>query len=261
MTEITPERSALLHSDARRFAGIKSATWPGGEVSPGQLAALLAGGFKDKKPDYLKWRGRILDAIKAGTLQVRTVQPPDRYVDKWIRHPLAESRFFAGYGGFEAAWGEPGSGMIQKTEKITPAPIHHISPAQCAAWLRAIEEPQPNDYVRAWLGPEWKEAAPEKVSPGRTAKSEWRTRAALIAEVEEIWPTVRRDLQDASRPSSGLAAAAKNPKGRTWHKARALEWAREHRKLTKKNAAVVAFPVRQWPDLSRRKSKSPKPRG
>lgn len=257
MTETTPERSALLLSDARRFAGIKSATWPGGEVSPEQLAALLAGGFKDKKPDYLKWRGRILDAIKAGTLKTREEKRPSIEVCR-------DADNLSDYERFNKAVFPKGQDFLGRVrmvyyEKREQAPIHHISPAQCAAWLRAIEEPQPNDYVRAWLGPEWKEAAPEKVSPGRTAKSEWRTRTALIEEVEEIWPTVRRDLQDASR--SGLAAAAKNPKGRTWHKARALEWAREHGKLTKKNAAVVALPVPRWPDLSRRKPKSPKPRG
>lgn len=63
-----------------------------------------------------------------------------------------------------------------------------------------------------------------------------RKRDALIAELEPIWPTIRQDLSDASRPSSGLSAAARSEKYGFWRVFPALEWASQRGKIVKKDA-------------------------
>jgi hypothetical protein len=165
------EKSEIdLLYEAAAFCGFKAADgWPA-ELNPRQLAALMAGGFKE--PHKQAWRiclKMIGDAIGAGSLATRIEQPPDKYVDKWIPHPRAES-WVTGWGGIaDGAWDSPRSrrGMIQASEKVTPAPIHHISAAGCAAWLHAVKK-SPPEYVRAWLGDTRQEEAP-KVGAGKTA--------------------------------------------------------------------------------------------
>lgn len=164
------EKSEIdLLYEAAAFCGFKPADgWPA-ELNPRQLAALMAGGFKE--PHKQAWRvslQMIADAIKSGSLATRIEQPPDKYVDRWIRHPRADS-WATGWGGIaDGAWDNPRHrGMIQTTDKVTPSPIHHISPAACRDWLRAIRK-APSEYVRAWLGPIWQEEAP-KVGAGKTA--------------------------------------------------------------------------------------------
>jgi hypothetical protein len=63
-----------------------------------------------------------------------------------------------------------------------------------------------------------------------------RKRDALIAELEPIWPTIRQDLSDASRASSGLSAAARPEKYGFWRVFPALEWAWQRGKIVKKHA-------------------------
>lgn len=63
-----------------------------------------------------------------------------------------------------------------------------------------------------------------------------RKRDALIEELEPIWPTIRQDLSDASRPSSGLSAAARSEKYGFWRVFPALEWASQRGKIVKKDA-------------------------
>jgi hypothetical protein len=59
-------------------------------------------------------------------------------------------------------------------------------------------------------------------------------RAALIAAHEHHWPTIRRDLQDAS--ANGLKAAKAG--AREWYEQVALEWARAKGKLTDNQPAA-----------------------
>lgn len=54
-------------------------------------------------------------------------------------------------------------------------------------------------------------------------------KAALIAQHKHEWPTIERDLQDAS--TNGLSQAAK-ARARDWYEAEAVEWARSKNKLT-----------------------------
>lgn len=56
-------------------------------------------------------------------------------------------------------------------------------------------------------------------------------KAALIAQYEDQWPTIRRDIQDAS--TNGLSQAAKAGR-RDWYEDRALNWARSKNKLVTK---------------------------
>lgn len=164
------EKSEIdLLYEAAVFCGFKPADgWPA-ELNPRQLAALMAGGFKE--PHKQAWRvclQMIADAIKSGSLATRIEQPPDKYVDRWIRHPRADS-WATGWGGIaDGAWDNPRHrGMIQTTDKVTPSPIHHISPTACRDWLRAIRK-APSEYVRAWLGDARQEEAP-KAGTGDTA--------------------------------------------------------------------------------------------
>jgi hypothetical protein len=59
-------------------------------------------------------------------------------------------------------------------------------------------------------------------------------RAEMILHHVREWPTIGRDLTDAS--TNGLAKAAKAGK-RGWHEADALAWARANRRLEKAVAA------------------------
>jgi hypothetical protein len=247
------EKTAIdLLYEAATFCGFKPADgWPA-ELNPRQLAALMAGGFKE--PHKQAWRvslQMIADAIKSGSLATRIEQPPDKYVDRWIQHPRAGS-WATGWGGIaDGAWDNPRHrGMIQTTDKVTPSPIHHISRVACRDWHRAISKP-PSEYVRAWLGLVWQEEAP-KVGAGDTAPIERRTRAALIKDLQAEWHTIERDLQDASR--NGLAAAKLADK-RGWDKGRALEWAREHGKLTTKEAATWFAPPAILPTKPKQRRK------
>jgi len=176
------EKSEIdLLYEAAAFCGFKPADgWPA-ELNPRQLAALMAGGFKE--PHKQAWRvslRMIADAIKAGSLATRIEQPPDKYVDRWTQHPRADS-WATGWGGIaDGAWDNPRHrGMIQTTDKVTPSPIHHISPAACRDWLRAIRK-APSEYVLAWLGDAWQKKAP-KVGAGGTA-SDWKATARAIGE-------------------------------------------------------------------------------
>lgn len=63
---------------------------------------------------------------------------------------------------------------------------------------------------------------------------EIRKRANLIKEVAQFWPTVDRDLRDASR--NGLSEAAKHTKNTFWKVQEALNWANQRGKVVKKSA-------------------------
>jgi len=75
-------------------------------------------------------------------------------------------------------------------------------------------------------------------APGTTASSdtEIRKRSALIKELISVWPSIERDLKDASRESSGLAKVAKQGKHGFWKIEPALVWAKQRGKITKDSA-------------------------
>jgi hypothetical protein len=171
MSETTPERAALLLADARRFAGIKSATWPP-ELPPGQLAALIAGGYKgDKKADYDKWRNRLRFAIESAPplLAVRTERKPPG--SPWM------------LGKVPKPWGRDAFGCVTFAESKA-LERHFIAPAAAAAWLDAIGETL-TEHVRAWLGDERREEAQEaiKAAPAATPAPIETTKERRIAAI------------------------------------------------------------------------------
>jgi hypothetical protein len=54
------------------------------------------------------------------------------------------------------------------------------------------------------------------------------TRAALIRNHENEWPTIKRDIQDANQNGLSLAAKAGT---RKWNETKAIAWARNNNKL------------------------------
>jgi len=78
-----------------------------------------------------------------------------------------------------------------------------------------------------------KRSAPNGID-GDDKQSEVRTRAALIADVESFWPSIERDLSDATR--NGLREAAKHPKHRFWNVEPAIKWATQRGKIIKGKA-------------------------
>jgi len=66
--------------------------------------------------------------------------------------------------------------------------------------------------------------------------AEKRKRSALIDETKCIWPSVSRDLQDASR--NGLSKAAKHQENTFWKLRESLAWAIERGKITKERASA-----------------------
>lgn len=174
MTEKTTKSPRILLFEAAAIARFDHAKgWPG-DFLPGQLAALMAGGWKDEhKKGYLLWKNMIAAAIKAGELvtieKSKTTEQKPRKV------------------GFVNSWKhqhhDRDPDMLYQPDPVTTS-WQEINRTACAAWLDVIAE-NPSEHVRAWLGPEWKE------SPGDadTKKSILR---AIIAEMQRLDPTIPR---------------------------------------------------------------------
>lgn len=149
MTEITPERSAILLADVSGFIGSCKLlpAWPE-EWAPGQLAAILA--ESRKGDDFIFWLRRIKQAIEAAPplLTVRTERKPPG--SPWIR------------GRLPKPWGYDAYGQTTFTE-AKALERHYIGRAAAVAWLHGIDH-EPSDHLRAWLGPAW-----QKVGAGNTA--------------------------------------------------------------------------------------------
>lgn len=86
-------------------------------------------------------------------------------------------------------------------------------------------------------------AASSNWIPGQTSE-EIRKRSALVSEVLNFWPSVDRDLRDASR--NGLTEMA-HSKNTFWKVSAALTWAEQRGKLVKAKAQVF---VSGQPDSS-----------
>lgn len=123
----------------------------------------------------------------------------------------------------------------------------HFTPDLLAAWLKARESPSAFDFgdMRHNQPPAKNEElektannpnAQEPPQPKqRTGPRHSVKRNVLIEMHRHHWPTIMRDLQDASK--NGFAKAAK-AKSRDWYEDEALAWARSRGKLTD----VVATP-------------------
>lgn len=150
MTETTTKSPRILLFEAAAIARFDHAKgWPG-DFLPGQLAALMAGGWKDEyKKDYRLWGNIIAAAIKAGELETTEKNKTTEQAPRKI--------------GFVKSWKHSHYGydpdMLFQPDPITTH-WQVIARTAFAAWLDAIDE-NPSEHVRAWLGPEWKKSPPE----------------------------------------------------------------------------------------------------
>lgn len=225
MTENTTKGPAWLLQEAWqlvRWQGGPEA-WPD-EFESKALAALMAGcRYKEDKRRYSTADGLISAGIKSGALAIRIVEEkqitPGRVID------TGESMTFAGLTARQVA-------VTAAIEKINRRQF--IDRPACAAWLRAAGE-SPSEFVRAWLGAEWKEVSAGAAAPPPIG--EMRKKAALIREVEADWPSIERDLQDASR--NGLSATAKAAEHGFWYIESARKWAKQNGKLRTTDDSTV----------------------
>jgi hypothetical protein len=176
MTE-TPKSAPRLLTEAADIARFRAADgWPA-ELSPQQLAALMAGGWKEShKREYRVWGRMIADAIETWNLTPRRQpHPPVKIVrdaSDLSEHDQFRKALRQSLDGFCGV-------RLVYTEKREQPDTLHIGRNQCAAWLRAIGE-SPSEYVLAWLGAALNERA-EKVDAGDTA-SDWKATARAIGE-------------------------------------------------------------------------------
>lgn len=75
-------------------------------------------------------------------------------------------------------------------------------------------------------------------------------RAALIDRHGWQWPTIKRDLQDAS--GNGLSGVAKASEHGYWFEANALNWARERGKLNETTERTAPTPATPFSGLTHR---------
>lgn len=85
---------------------------------------------------------------------------------------------------------------------------------EIARWLQAME-----------LGSEYAFAADSETPPINGALK----RAALVSKLSGQWPTIDRDLRDASE--NGLKDAARTDRHGFWHETKALAWAQQRGKV------------------------------
>jgi hypothetical protein len=249
MTETTTKSAARLLTEAAGIAGFPAADgWPL-ELLPGQLAGLMAGCRRKDDPKRYDVENRLIaTGIKDGKLQTVTVLRPPSLAEAFMAARLAR---VPGNSGWVTNWQ---SDAPRRIERIKPdaelREVQAIERRPCATWLDAIGEPA-GEYVRAWLGPEYEAAL--KVSPGNTASIEKRKRSALIGELQAEWPTIERDLRDASR--NGLAQAAKLKEHGYWCKVSARKWAEENGKLIEEKVAQWFDPLALTPKASKSRRK------
>lgn len=161
MTEITPERDAVLLADVSRLIYKALRAWPE-EFPLGHLAAIIAkGGQGVQKAGYGVWYKHINDAINAGHLTVRTKE--HKSTTRARLEPTGARAVFAGMPA-SVAYTKPANTQIHVLTSITRA--------AAAQWLRRLGpdlfDIDKHAHVAAWLGPIWQEEAP-KVGAGKTA--------------------------------------------------------------------------------------------
>jgi hypothetical protein len=242
MTEITPERSAVLLADASRILRRKLDAWPE-ELPSSWLAALLAGA--DRGEQFKDWHNRIMRAIEAGHLTARTETIETIKQGRTI--DIGERTAFAGIAARV---------VFQEPAKTVVHTLHHISTAPAASWLHATGLPFP-DTVRAWLGPAWQEEDGTLASIQRNSESgggELATtaevRAAFALAAGKHFDKFKRALEDAPR---WIKSARRDPAGNSksagylWNVAELAEAITEHYELNRK-AVATAIDAARWPN-------------
>lgn len=155
MSAVDNKSAARLLVEAASIARFAvAAGWPD-EFQPGQLAALMAGGWKgDRKGEFETWRRMIDEAIRSGSLATR--------VERLLVTKPAAGRL-SGQRSFVKDLYPVSDGVrirLVRLETKTPPSIHHIGRAAFLAWLRAIKE-EPSEHVAEWLRTSVEESACE----------------------------------------------------------------------------------------------------
>lgn len=247
MSETTPERTALLLADASRFIGRKLKSWAE-ELRPGELAALIAKGYKgDRLADFRQWRARIEAAIDAGHLVFR----PESVTITRITgsRPAVDYEILGGRS-------------LRRVPVATTKDVvrHYVAQTDAAPWLHAVGfDVGSHEYVRAWLGDAWQEEELRCAAPWNTANESGagelattsEVRTAFASAVGKSYDQFKRALEeppDWIKGARGAPAGKGRSAGYLWDVAVLAEAITEHYKLNRKtmHAAIAA----QWPNAA-----------
>jgi hypothetical protein len=161
-------------------------------------------------------------------------------VCKAAAHPSPDAQYWAKLGEIEKYEAMP---EFTATEAI--AKEHKLE--QLRAELAALETPAPT-VADTTQEPQ---AAAVQPLPVSTVDRGWTLkRAALIAKHEHQWPTIARDLQDAS--DNQLSKVAKATGHGDWFEADALKWAEQRGKLSKVSDGVMPAQATLFTGLTHR---------
>lgn len=205
-----------------------------------RLSVLQAGQeTKEQKDEARAICATLLDACKAGTVpcesEERTIRP--RYTVVRQDPTFARRNLYG-----ERIYTPPPPPPPQRTTTV-----YRLSPATFASWL-AGEGLTPSPLVAAWFkatGTTTSEAPADLAQPAAGVNEAGETiarilkRCALIAELERDWPSIVRNLSEASR--NGLKAKAYSDTSKGWDVEKARSWAEANGKL-KKNPAAAGWP-------------------
>jgi hypothetical protein len=232
--------SDLAWTKAKRLLDLKGAErWPD-SLSIERLAVLQAGKeTKEQRDDAQAIHATLLAACKAGTLpceaEEHTIRP--RYTVDHQGPAFARRNLYG-----ERVYTDPPPPPPQPQRKTT---IYKLRPEVFAGWLAQNKLP-PAELVAAWL--DAKGTTPV-VQPVVTAEESGQVAAQstarilkkrdLIAELASDWPSIERDVSEASRNGLGAKAHSATPKG--WDVEKARSWAEANCKLRRSPAAPT------WP--------------
>ena len=161
------------------------------------------------------------------------------------------------------------SGLLRVTDPLDGGPIDRrhrlysdwVTPDDINKWLEG------EGYPYRWPAPAQDTAPLESVVAGgathapaavaalvesdKTRPKFSMTKTAMMEQHAHEWPTLKRDMADAS--TNGLAAAKAGPRG--WYEPDAMEWARANNKLanTSKSASSLTQAMNSMGNLPGRK--------
>ena len=227
----------------------QKAGWPQ-TMTPWQLASLQRpfanGDIKGRTSCHALFHG-IEDDCKAGAIQITAEAKEKVTPGRFIETASSGPNWTAGRWGFDSA----------RTGHYKPPTVrqwteYRITAITFVEWL-AAQEIEPSRHVAAWFKsqgvttakatPVPAPAAQVEPVPERSAPDSPPPRIlkkiALIRELEHEWPTIERDLSEASR--NGLSEAKADKHG-YWDADKARQWADSNGKL-KKSAQVYRAPA------------------
>jgi hypothetical protein len=183
------------------------------------------------------WRAKADDlrrllalALNADTVQVTTTARTESV-------PRSENREIM-----------PGQRRLMHWTEHVQVKTRHITAAAFAAWL-AANELEPSHHVAAWFKALGVQAQSSAIEPSAELEEKEPTeqprllkKKALLEELASDWPTIEKDIREASR--NGLDSA-KGGKHGMWNAKLCRDWAESKGKL--KKAAQVISLQSSWP--------------